>query len=430
MIERYSRKELSEVWTLKTKFQKWLDIELAACEAHVILGNISKKDCDHIKKTAAFDVKRINEIENEIHHDVIAFLTCVAENVGPESRFIHLGLTSSDVVDTGFSLQIQEAGRLLLKEIDTLLDITKKQAHSHQYTLMMGRTHGVHAEPTTLGLKLTVWYEELKRNKKRLQNSLDQLNVGKISGAVGNYVHMPPKLEKLVCNQLNIEASSASTQTLQRDRHADFMTTLAVIAGTLEKMAVEIRGLQKTEFNEIQEPFSSKQKGSSAMPHKRNPIICERITGLARTIRGYTLTALENQALWHERDISHSSAERVIFPDATIGLDYMLGLMQKVLSGMVVNKKQMQRNIEKSYNVFFSQKLLIKMVEKGLSREESYRIVQKNALAAFDEHINFDIKISKDNQISSLFSQTELDELFSYDQYTTHIGEIFKRVYT
>ncbi len=430
MIERYSRKKIKSVWNLQSKFQKWLDIELAACKAHVELQNITQEDYDHIQKTANFDVDRINEIESEIHHDVIAFLTCVAEYVGPQSRFVHLGLTSSDVVDTGFSMQVQEAGTLLLDELNTLLEALKKQAFAYKLTLMMGRTHGVHAEPTTLGLKLTTWYEELKRNKQRLTESLSQLNVGKVSGAVGNYAHMPPKLEELVCHTLGLTPAPVSTQTLQRDRHAYFMSTLAVLAGTLEKMAVEIRSLQKTEFNEIQEPFSSKQKGSSAMPHKRNPIICERVTGLARVIRGYALTAMENQALWHERDISHSSTERIIFPDATIALDYMLSLMTKVINGMVVNEKQMKDNINKSYNVFFSQKLLLKMVDKGMSREEAYRIVQRNAHAAFDEKVNFDIKIKADTTLTELFSTQELDDLFSYDQYTQHIDTIFNRIYT
>ena len=293
----------------------------------------------------------------------------------------------------------------------------------------MGRTHGVHAEPTTLGLKLTIWYEEMKRNKQRLKSALSNTNIGKISGAVGNYAHMPPKLETLVCDELGLTPSPVSTQVLQRDRHAEFMTVLAIISGTLEKMAVEIRGLQKTEFNEIIEPFSSKQKGSSAMPHKRNPIICERVTGLARVMRGYALTALENQSFWHERVISHSSTERIIFPDATTSLDYMFGLMTKVIDGMTVNKEQMQQNIEKSYNVFFSQKLLLRMVQKGMLREDAYRIVQKNAHAAFDEQILFDEKIKSDTQITDMFNASELDELFSYTQYTHYADDIYARVY-
>ena len=429
MIKRYSRPDMALVWTQENKFNKWMAVELAACKAHVELGNIPAASYETIVEKADFNVERIDEIEAEIHHDVIAFLTCVAEYVGDDSRFVHLGLTSSDVVDTAFSLLIQDAGHILLSDIDKLLDALHEKAELHKYTLTMGRTHGVHAEPTTLGLKLTIWYEEMKRNRQRLVDAMATTNVGKISGAVGNYAHMPPKLEALVCKELNLEIAPVSTQVLQRDRHATFMTTLAVIAGTLEKMAVEIRGLQKTEFNEVLEPFSKKQKGSSAMPHKKNPIICERVTGLARVVRGYALTAMENQALWHERDISHSSTERVIFPDATIGLDYMFGLMTKVISGMTVNEDQMKQNIGKSYNVFFSQKLLLRMVQKGMLREDAYRIVQRNAHAAFDEKVLFDEKIKGEPEIKKLFSDDELEELFSFAPYTTHADEIFNRVY-
>ena len=429
MIKRYSRKNMSNVWTQENKFKKWMDVEIAACKAHVTLGNIPEKSYQTIVEKADFNVARIDEIESEVHHDVIAFLTCVAEYIGDDSRFVHLGLTSSDVVDTAFSLLIQESGQILLADIDTLMAALKEKANQYKYTLTMGRTHGVHAEPTTLGLKLTIWYEEMKRNKARLIDALETTNVGKISGAVGNYAHMPPKLEALVCEELSLNIAPVSTQVLQRDRHATFISTIAIIGGTLEKMAVEIRGLQKTEFNEVLEPFSEKQKGSSAMPHKKNPIICERVTGLARVMRGYALTAMENQALWHERDISHSSTERIIFPDATIGLDYMFGLMTKVISGMRVNEDQMKQNISKSYNVFFSQKLLLRMVQKGMLREDAYRIVQKNAHAAFDEQILFDDKIKNEPTIKDLFSDDELDELFSFAPYTMHADEIYGRVY-
>ena len=420
---------MATVWEPTNKFQKWLDVELAACKAHVELGNIPQSSYDIIKENAQFNVDRIDEIESEIHHDVIAFLTCVAEYVGDESRFVHLGLTSSDVVDTAFSLLIQDAGTILLNDIDILLDALKRKAEKYKYTLTMGRTHGVHAEPTTLGLKLTIWYEEMKRNKSRLTQAMQGTNVGKISGAVGNYAHMPPKLEALVCETLGLAVAPVSTQVLQRDRHAEFMTTLSIIGGTLEKMAVEIRGLQKTEFNEVLEPFSKKQKGSSAMPHKKNPIICERVTGLSRVLRGYALTAMENQALWHERDISHSSTERVIFPDATICLDYMFGLMTKVIDGMTVNEDQMKENIGKSYNVFFSQQLLLKMVQKGMLREDAYRIVQKNAHEAFEERVLFDDKIKTEPKIKDLLSEDELNRLFSFDSYTHYADEIFERVY-
>ncbi len=429
MIERYARESMKSIWTLENKFQKWLDVELAACKAHVVLGNITQEQYDDIVHKASFNVSRITEIESEIHHDVIAFLTCVAEYVGENSRLIHLGLTSSDVVDTAFALLMKESAEILLTDIDTLMSALKKQAIKYKHTLCMGRTHGVHAEPTTLGLKFTIWYEEMKRNKTRLIHAISHISVGKISGAVGNFAHMPPQLEALVCEELGLTPAAASTQILQRDRHAEFMTTIAICGGTLEKIATEIRALQKTECNEILEPFSSNQKGSSAMPHKKNPIICERITGLSRTLRGYALTALENQNLWHERDISHSSAERIIFPDATVGLDYMMSLTTRVITDMQVNEAAMTANISKSYNVFLSQQLLLAMVQKGMLREKAYRIVQRNAHAAFDEQVLFNDKIKTDNEIKSLLSESELDELFSFDRYTNNVDIIFERVY-
>lgn len=429
MIERYSRKEMKSIWELKNKFQKWLDIELAACDAHNQIGNISNQDLAVIKKKATFDVDGILKIEKEIHHDVIAFLTNVASYIGPESRFVHLGLTSSDVVDTAFALQIRDAGELIKEEINILLTKLESQSLKYKNCLMMGRTHGVHAEPMTLGLKLAVWGAELKRHLKRLDQALEDLRVGKLSGAVGNYAHMPPKLEQIVCETLKLKVAEVSTQILQRDRHANFITTIAMIGGTLEKMAVEIRLLQKTECNEIMEPFSQLQKGSSAMPHKRNPITCERVTGLARVLRGYAMTAMENQALWHERDISHSSAERVIFPDACIALDYMLSLMQNVIQNMQVNDKEMQRNIDQSYHVFFSQKLLLALVEKGMLREDAYRLVQRNAHKAFDEKILFGTLIKKETEITAILTQKELDSIFNFDVYTKEVDMIIDRVF-
>lgn len=429
MIDRYARPAMKAIWEAETRFQKWLEVEIAACEAHVELGNIPAEAVEEIKAKAQFNVDRILEIEAEVQHDVIAFLTCVAEYVGPSSRFVHLGLTSSDVVDTAFSMLIQDAGAILLNDIDELMASIKKQADTYKYTLCMGRTHGVHAEPTTFGLKLTIWYDELRRQRRRLENALDEANVGKISGAVGNFAHMPPTLEAKVCAKVGLRVAPISTQILQRDLHAAVISVCALIAGTLEKMAVEIRGLQKTEFNEVLEPFSSKQKGSSAMPHKKNPIMCERVTGLSRTIRGYALTAFENQALWHERDISHSSAERIIFPDTTVTLDYMFSVMKKIIDGLVVNEAQMKENIGRSYNVFFSQQLLLKLVEKGMLREDAYRVVQQNALSAFQERVLFDDKIRKDATITSHVSEEELNELFSFEKYTAHVDEIFSRVY-
>ena len=430
MINRYSRKEIKNIWSEQNKFQKWLDVELAACYAHVQLGNITQDEYEDIKSKAKFDINRINEIESEIHHDVIAFLTAVAENVGPNSRLIHLGLTSSDVVDTAFSLLIQESGKIILKDLISFMETLKEKAEKHKLTPMMGRTHGVHAEPLTFGLKLAVWYEEFKRNKVRLENALEDLRVGKISGAVGNYAHMSPELEKIVCEKLNLKQSKASTQTLQRDRHAAFLTTVAVISGSLEKIAIEIRSLQKTETNEVLEPFSSKQKGSSAMPHKKNPIISERVTGLARVIRGYAVTSLENQALWHERDISHSSTERIIFPDATILIDYMFSKMENVIKGLVVNEKKMEENIGKSYHVFYSQQLLLKLVDKGLLREKAYRIVQKNAHEAFEEGVLFEEKIRSDESITETITSSELNQIFDFKTYTKNIDLIYDRVFS
>ena len=421
---------MAAIWSDQNKFQKWLDVELAACHAHVKLGNLSSDDYRAICEKARFSVDRILEIEADIHHDVIAFLTNLAENIGPSSRYVHLGLTSSDVVDTAFCLQIQDAGRLLLAGLDGLMAVLKKRAFEYKETLAMGRTHGVHAEPTTFGLKLTVFYAEFQRDRDRLASALDQLRIGKISGAVGNFAHMPPELEALVCEKLGLEPAPVSTQILQRDRHAQFMSALAILAGTMERLATEIRALQKTEFNEVIEPFSTQQKGSSAMPHKRNPIICERITGLARVVRGYTLTAMENQNLWHERDISHSAAERVIFPDATIAIDYMMAKLTDVIAGMVVNPDQMQANIDRSYHVFFSKQLIQKLVEKGMLREDAYRLVQRNAIAAFVEQVPFKTKLLSDSDLIAVLSETELDALFRFDKYTQHVDTIFNRVYT
>ncbi|MFC1771200.1 adenylosuccinate lyase [Candidatus Margulisiibacteriota bacterium] len=429
MIKRYSREKMASIWSLENKFNKWLDVEIAACKAHNKLGNISEKDLKIIQKKAKFNVQRISEIEAETNHDVIAFLTNLAENIGPASRFVHLGLTSSDVVDTAFSLLIRDAGKILLEDIDIFTSVLKKQALEYKNTLTMGRTHGVHAEPTTLGLKIAVWFEEMKRNRGRVEKAINNLNYGQISGAVGNYAHISPELEQLTCQELSLKPASVSTQILQRDRHAEFMSSLAIVGGTLEKIATEIRALQKTEFNEILEPFSKKQKGSSAMPHKKNPIICERVTGLARVLRGYAFTAMENQNLWHERDISHSSTERIIFPDATICLDYMFSLLTKVIKDMVVNKEQMLENISRSYNIFFSQQILLKLVEKGMLREDAYKIVQAKAQSAFKNRKMFDQEVKKDKEIIKLISEKELDQIFSFNKYTKNVNLIFNRVF-
>jgi adenylosuccinate lyase len=420
---------MKSVWSPETKFQKWLDVEIAACRAHAERGTIPWEDFNSIVEKAKFDVKRIDEIEAEVHHDVIAFLTSVAEFVGPSSRYVHLGLTSSDVVDTAFSLLIQDAGTCLLNALDVFCEALKAKAFDHRRTPIMGRTHGVHAEPTTLGLKFSVYYAEMQRNRHRLVEALKDTRVGKLSGAVGNFAHMPPAVEARVCELLGLEAAPISTQILQRDRHAHFISTLAIIGGTLDRLATEIRALQKTEFNELIEPFSDKQKGSSAMPHKKNPILCERVSGLARTLRGYAVTALENQNLWHERDISHSSAERIIFPDATINLDYMFGIMTRVINGLTVNEASMQQNIARSFHVFYSQQVLLRLVESGMLREEAYRVVQRNAHQAFADGVLFDEKIKSDPQITDKLSPETLANIFSLDCYMAHVDDIFNRVY-
>lgn len=429
MIKRYTRKEMEFVWSDQSKFDNWLAVEIAACEAHVELGNIKQSVVDIIKANAAFNVERIKEIESEIHHDVIAFLTNLAENIGPESRFVHMGLTSTDVVDTAFCLQIQAAGKLLMRGLEQVLEKLEIQAKANKTTLQMGRTHGVHAEPLSFGLKLTVWYSEMQRNYERLRVALAGLAVGKLSGAVGNYANLDPDIERLVCQKLSLTPASASTQTLQRDRHAHFMTTLAIIAGSLEKMATEFRALQKTEFGEVYEPFDKLQKGSSAMPHKKNPILGERITGLSRLIRSYALTALENQALWHERDISHSSAERVIFPDATIALDYALSLMIRILDGLVVCDDRMMANINGSNRIFFSQPLLLVLVNAGLTREDAYRLVQKQAMRAHEDNIDFQEAIMSDESIMNHVTHEQINDVFSFDRYTKNIDKIYQQIY-
>ncbi|MDD5457064.1 MAG: adenylosuccinate lyase [Candidatus Margulisbacteria bacterium] len=429
MIERYSRKELTRIWTLENKFSKWLDIEIAACEAHVKLGNIPKKALDIIKKKASFSVKRIDDIEKTTNHDVIAFLTNVAEEVGPESRYIHLGLTSSDVVDTAFSLLIKEAASVLQKDIEELLVVLKKKANEYKKTMMMGRTHGVHAEPTTLGLKFALWYTEMQRNQSRLESAIHDISVGKISGAVGTYANIDPFIEQYVCKKLGLAADKISTQIVQRDRHAYFMSVLAVIAGSLEKFTTEIRALQKTEFNELEEGFRKGQKGSSAMPHKRNPITCERISGLARVMRGNMLVSMENICLWHERDISHSSAERIIFPDSTILLDYMLVKFTDILEELVVHEDNMLRNLDLLGGAVFSQQLLLKLVEKGSSREEAYALVQKAAMETRDKGLKFQAVIGKSKEINKLLAEKEIKQIFDYRYHLKNVDDIFKKVF-
>jgi adenylosuccinate lyase len=429
MIERYSRPEMAKIWTLQNKFQKWLELELAACKILSKKGQIPEASLKVILDKAKFDVARVNEIEKETNHDVIAFLTNVAEYVGPDSRYIHMGLTSSDVVDTCLMVQLKEAGQILLKAIDELMIALKTQSQKYKKTVMIGRTHGIHAEPMTFGLKLALYYEEMKRNRERLVNAIETISVGKLSGAVGTYGNIDPEVETEVCKAMGLKPAIVSNQILQRDRHAEFVTTLAITAGTLEKLAVEIRLLQKTDTHEAAEPFGKGQKGSSAMPHKRNPIMCERITGLARVVRGYALTSLENQALWHERDISHSGAERVIFPDATGFLDYMLVKMTDIINGIEVYEDNMLVNLNKWGGIVFSGRLLLEFVKKGITREEAYKIVQRNALAARDKNGSFLENISKDPEALKVLSAVEIKESFQYDDLLSKIEMIFKRVF-
>ncbi len=426
MIERYSTPEMKDLWSEQAKFQAWLDVELAACEAWTAVGKISAEDMATIRDKAAFTVDRIEELDNTLHHDVIAFTTNLAENIGPASRFVHLGLTSTDVVDTAQALRLRQAGELILDELDKLIETLKTLAIDHRGTVMMGRTHGVHAEPITLGLKFLVTHQEMLRNKRRLEQALADVAVGKISGAVGTHAHTGPAFEEKICEHLNLKPAEVATQVLQRDRHAAFVAAIAVCGGTIEKMAVEIRHLQRTEVRELEEPFAKGQKGSSAMPHKRNPVKCEQLTGLSRLLRGYSTAAMENQALWHERDISHSSAERVLIGDSTTLIHYMIRLLNKVLSGLHVYPETMLSNMEKTRGLLFSQKTLLSIVEKGLSREEAYDVVQTAAMATWaDPDKTLKAELLKDSR--NPLSEAELTELMNYKHFLKYIDDIYAR---
>lgn len=426
MIERYSTPEMKELWSEQAKFQAWLDVEIAACEAWTSAGKISAEDMAAIRDKAAFTVERIEELDNTLHHDVIAFTTNLAEKIGPASRFVHLGLTSTDVVDTAQALRLRQAGHLILGELNQLIDTLKTLALDHRETVMMGRTHGVHAEPITLGLKFLVSHQEMLRNKRRLEQALADVSVGKISGAVGTHAHTGPAFEEKICEHLDLKPAEVATQVLQRDRHAAFVAAIAVCGGTIEKMAVEIRHLQRTEVRELEEPFAKGQKGSSAMPHKRNPVKCEQLTGLSRLLRGYSTAAMENQALWHERDISHSSAERVLIGDSTTLLHYMIRLLNKVLSGLHIYPETMLSNMEKTRGLLFSQKVLLNIVEKGLSREEAYDVVQTAAMTTWaDPSKTLKAELLKDPR--NPLSDADLTELMNYKHFLVHIDDIYER---
>jgi adenylosuccinate lyase len=429
MIPRYSRKEMEAIWSDQNRFQKWLDIEILVCEALAKRKDIPREALRTIKAKARFDIDRIDEIEQTVKHDVIAFLTCVAEFVGPDSRFIHMGLTSSDILDTSLAVLLKEASEILLADIDKLMRVLKKKAIRHKLTLMIGRTHGIHAEPVTFGLKMALWYEEMARNRERLLRARDTVACGKISGAVGTFAFIDPSVEVYVCKKLGLSPEKVATQIIQRDRHAEYFTTLAVIASSLDKFATEIRHLQRTEVREAEEYFSPGQKGSSAMPHKRNPVLSENLSGLARLMRGYALAAMENVALWHERDISHSSVERVIGPDATILLDFMLSRFTRLVDELVVYPGRMIENINLTHGVIFSQKVLLKLAEKGMTREQAYAVVQENAMRAWHEGIDFKELLLSDGRVKSYLDSREIEEVFRLENFLGNVDYIFKRTF-
>jgi adenylosuccinate lyase len=419
---------MAKIWDDQNRFKVWLEIEILACEAQAQLGVIPKEAVGVIRSKAKFDVERVLEIENEVKHDVIAFLSNVGEYVGPESRFIHLGMTSSDVLDTALAVQMKQSAELLLKDLEALKAALAKRASEFKHTPMIGRTHGIHAEPITLGLKFALWYAETKRNIDRLKNALQTIAVGQVSGAVGTYAHLDPFVERYVCEKLGLKPAPISTQVLQRDRHAEFMNTLAVCGCSLEKFATEIRHLQRTEVLEVEEYFSKGQKGSSAMPHKRNPITCERITGLSRVLRGNALAAMENVALWHERDITHSSVERVIIPDSCILLDYMLVQFTKIVEQLLVYPDHMQANINRTHGLIFSQDVLLALTKKGMKREDAYRIVQEEAMKVWKNGQDFGKLLEQREEVTRHLSKAELDELFDPRRSLEQVDYIFQQV--
>lgn len=428
MIERYSLPEMAAIWTLENKFNKWLEIEIFACEAWVELGVIPAEPVNAIREKAAFTVERILEIEAQTRHDVVAFTRCVSESLGDESKYVHYGLTSSDVVDTSLAALMRDAADLILADLQALTDALKVKATEHKYTVVMGRTHGVHAEPTTFGLKLALYVAEMERNLERMKRARDNIAFGKMSGAVGTFANIPPFVEEYVCDKMGLKPAPVSTQILQRDRHAEYMTTLAIVAGTLDKLATEIRNLQKTEVREVEEPFYAGQKGSSAMPHKRNPVNCEQITGLSRIVRANAMVALENMPLWHERDISHSSAERVAVPDSTILVNYMLRSMTRIVRDLHVYPDNMKRNMETTLGLTYSQRVLLTLIEKGMTRESAYDLVQKYAMKAWGEKRPFKEILSEDGQIMSILTESGLEECFNPRYHLQRVDEIFGRL--
>jgi len=429
MIERYTLPEMGAVWSQQNKFQKWLDVEIAVCEVHAEDGTIPKDALAEIKSKAAFTVERINEIEKTTDHDVIAFTTNLAENIGPSARFVHYGLTSSDVVDTANALLLKDACDLLLKKVDALLVVLKRRAFKFKDTPQIGRTHGIHAEPTSFGLVWALWYSEMQRNKARLETARERVAVGKISGAVGAFAHLAPDVEERVCKKLGISAADVSTQVIQRDRYAEYLCTLAIIASTLEKIALQVRHWQRTEVREAQEKFKTGQKGSSAMPHKRNPILSERICGMARTVRANSIVGLENVALWHERDISHSSAERIVLPDSSATLDYILAKATSLLDTLVVYPENMLKNLNLTHGLVFSGQLMLALTQKGISREDAYVFTQRNAMKVWDEGGDYAELIKSDADIASHLSAEEIARVFDLKHYLRNVGKVFDRVF-
>ncbi|HVO68312.1 MAG TPA: adenylosuccinate lyase [Syntrophales bacterium] len=429
MIPRYSREKMSAIWSSEYRYQKWLDIEILACEAMAVLGEIPKKSLNNIVKKAAFDVARIEELEKITKHDVIAFLTTVTERVGEDGRFIHMGLTSSDILDTSLAVLLKEASDILIDDLNRLLKVLKNKALVYKDTVMIGRSHGIHAEPITFGLKMVIWHQEMTRNLARMLRAKDTISCGKISGAVGTFSFIDPSVEKYVCHKLGLKPAPVSSQIVQRDRHAEFFTTLAIIASSIDKFSQEIRLLQRTEVREAEEYFTPGQKGSSAMPHKRNPVLSENLSGLARLMRSYALAALEDVALWHERDISHSSVERVIAPDATILLDFMLSRFADLVDKLVVYPERMLANLNMTKGVIFSQIVLLKLIEKGMSRENAYAVVQKNAMKSWQEDIDFKKLLLKDKMVMACLNRGDIDAAFRIENFLKYTDFIYKRVF-
>ena len=428
MIDRYSREEMKKIWELNSKFQYYLNVEIAVAEAYAEHGDFPKEDIEELKKLAKFDIKRIDEIEAEVHHDVIAFLTNVNENLGKYAKYMHVGMTSSDVIDTAFALQIKDSGKIIVEDLDEIIVSLKELANKHRNTVCIGRSHGVHAEIMTFGVKICNWIDILERQRANFIHALDQISVGQISGPVGTYSNISPEIERITCTNLELVPARISTQIIARDYHAYFMQSLALIASVLEQFATEIRHLQRTEVLEVEEGFGKNQKGSSAMPHKKNPVLSENLCGLARVVRANSIVALENIPLWHERDISHSSAERIIFPDSLTLVDFMLNRFNNIVQNLVVHEKNMLKNTDKFGGIVFSQKVLLKLVEKGLTREEAYKIVQRNALDAFENDGNFRENLVNDFEVTKLLTPLEIDEIFNKEEFLKNINEIYSRI--